>query len=208
MIIFIDESGDTGFKFNKGSSTNFVLALVIFENDLAAEETASKIKKLRKKLNKNDKFEFKFNKCNKKFRLSFLNAVKDCKFQIKAIVLKKDKINKNHFLSSTSNFYNFTLAKAIQKSSKDIHKAKIKLDGYGDKEFRKNLLNYLKSQLSYKETQIIKNLRFCDSSKNVLIQLSDMVAGSIRRHYDKKYQDYQEYRKILRKKEENIWEIK
>lgn len=30
-LIFVDESGDTGFKFEKGSSRFFVLVLVIFD---------------------------------------------------------------------------------------------------------------------------------------------------------------------------------
>ncbi len=32
MLVFIDESGDTGLKIDKGSSKYFVIALVIFED--------------------------------------------------------------------------------------------------------------------------------------------------------------------------------
>lgn len=34
MLIFIDKSGDTGFKLNDGSTDHFVIVLVIFDDDL------------------------------------------------------------------------------------------------------------------------------------------------------------------------------
>jgi type III restriction enzyme len=44
MIIFIDESGDPGFKTKRGSSAHFVVVLIIFDEEINAEETALKIK--------------------------------------------------------------------------------------------------------------------------------------------------------------------
>jgi hypothetical protein len=43
--VFIDDSGDPGFKLNKGSSSHFVIACVIFDDSLDAEEVALTIKK-------------------------------------------------------------------------------------------------------------------------------------------------------------------
>ncbi len=51
MIVFIDDSGDPGFKVAKGSTSHFVICLVIFDDELIAEETAVRIKKLRRVLN-------------------------------------------------------------------------------------------------------------------------------------------------------------
>ncbi len=34
MLVFIDDSGDPGFKFEKGSSKYFVIALVIFKESI------------------------------------------------------------------------------------------------------------------------------------------------------------------------------
>lgn len=44
MLIFIDDSGDPGFKLHKGSSNIFIIALVIFDDDLEAEKTSLSIK--------------------------------------------------------------------------------------------------------------------------------------------------------------------
>ncbi|MDQ7020765.1 MAG: DUF3800 domain-containing protein [Candidatus Dojkabacteria bacterium] len=90
MIIFIDESGDAGFQITKGSSKTFTIALVIFDDESDAEETALKIKRYRQTLNKSESFEFKFNKAGKKYRKEFLNLIKDCNFRIRAVVFRKN----------------------------------------------------------------------------------------------------------------------
>jgi CO dehydrogenase nickel-insertion accessory protein CooC1 len=126
MLIFIDESGDSGFKINKGSSTHFIIALIIFDDNLDAEETALKIKRLRKKLNKSDNFEFKFNKCNKEFRVNFLNAIKDCSFRIRATVFSKAKISDKNLKSSKNNFYNFALKQSLKYSDHSILQATLR----------------------------------------------------------------------------------
>jgi CO dehydrogenase nickel-insertion accessory protein CooC1 len=89
MLIFLDESGDAGFKFDSGSSSHFVIALIIFDDPLDAEETASRIKKLRQELKVHEMFEFKFNKMNDFRRYRFLEAVRDSKFRIRAMVVDK-----------------------------------------------------------------------------------------------------------------------
>ncbi len=38
MLIFIDDSGDTGIKFDRGSSRFFVISLLIFDDNLEAEK--------------------------------------------------------------------------------------------------------------------------------------------------------------------------
>ena len=54
MIVFIDDSGDPGFKIEKGSSTHFTIAMVCFDDDLEAEKTAVAIKELKRKLKLKD----------------------------------------------------------------------------------------------------------------------------------------------------------
>jgi hypothetical protein len=208
MIVFIDESGDPGFKISKGSSLHFVVALVIFDEELFAEETALKIKKLRKKLNKSDQFEFKFNKCGQKIRKAFLHEIESCHFRIRAIVFNKEKIYSSFLRTSKESYYNFALRQVLEHNNKTINNAKLRLDGRGEKEFRKQLTSYLRKHLNYKTKKVMHNLRFRDSKKDVLIQLADMVAGSIRRYYDQKTQDYAVYRKIIKLKEEDVWQFK
>jgi len=109
MIIFIDDSGDPGFKITKGSSKTFVICCVIFDDELEAEKTAVKIKELRRKLKKSDRFEFKFNKSSREFRLKFLRSISSSKFRVRAIVMPKEDIYSDLLKHSKESFYNFKL---------------------------------------------------------------------------------------------------
>lgn len=208
MLVFIDESGDAGFKMSKGSSSTFVVALVIFDDELEAEETALRIKKLRRELKKSEKFEFKFNKCSRELRINFLKTVCTAKFRIRAIVFKKESIYSGHLRSKKDSFYYFALRQVLEHNNKSIKNAKIRLDGLGEKSFKNNLIVYLRKSLNSNTQKIMQNLRFRDSQKDVLIQLADMIAGTLRRYYDKTSEDREIYRKIIKRREEDIWEFK
>lgn len=56
MLVFLDDSGDPGFKVEKGSSPVFIISLVIFEDALEAEKTAIAVKELRRELKHSDSF--------------------------------------------------------------------------------------------------------------------------------------------------------
>jgi hypothetical protein len=45
QLVFIDDSGDPGFKIGEGSSSHLIMGCVIFDNPLIAEKTALAIKK-------------------------------------------------------------------------------------------------------------------------------------------------------------------
>jgi len=181
MIIFIDESGDSGFKIKKGSSKIFAIALVIFDDELEAEATALNIKRLRRRLNRSDRYEFKFNKASKKERIEFLKVVQNCKFRIRAIVIEKEKIYSPNLRNYKDRFYNYVIKMVLKHNNKTIRNAKIKLDGSGDRTFRRNLRVYLSRELG--KDKVMKNFKFSKSHSNVLIQLSDMIVGSLRRSY-------------------------
>ena len=207
MIIFIDESGDPGFKFSNGSSSFFVIALLIFDDESVAEKTAISIKELRRNLKVSNKYEFKFNKCSKTFRKSFLETVMDFNFRVRAIVIDKRLIYSDMFKESKEMFYNFSLKQVLEKNNKTIKNAKIRLDGLGERTFRQSLTSYLRQNLNSKDIKILKNLKFRDSKNDVLIQLADMIAGTIHRKYTLKI-DGKEYLNIIQKRIENIWEFK
>ncbi len=55
--------------------------------------------------------------------------------------------------------------------------------------------------------QVFKDLKFVDSTKNVLIQLADMVTGTINRRYNKDKTDCNHYIEIIRERIEDIWDF-
>ena len=208
MIIFIDESGDPGFKIAKGSSPVFVVALIIFDDELDAEETALKIKKLKRSLKKTDLFEFKFNKSSKELRIQFLQSIKTCKFRVRAIIFEKEKIYSHNLRSTKDKFYNYAVRLLLDNNNNTIQNAKIRIDGLGEREFRRSLTVYLRNQLNKSGKKIVFDLKFRNSNKDVLIQLADMIVGSIKRSFNKEKTDNQEYIKIVKKRVEDIWMFK
>ncbi|MCX6810427.1 MAG: DUF3800 domain-containing protein [Candidatus Berkelbacteria bacterium] len=208
MLVFIDDSGDPGFKVGKGSSCAFVICCVIFDDELEAEKTAVCIKELKRELKKNDKYEFKFNKSSKGYRLKFLSAIKKFNFRIRAIIMTKEVIYSDELKNNKTSFYNYTIKTVLKHSSGKIKNAKIRLDGHGDRVFRRELLAYLRRSLNDVDKKMIKNLRFRDSGRDVLIQLADMVAGSINRTSQKDKTDQNDYWNVIKSKSENLWRFK
>ena len=190
MLIFIDDSGDPGFKIHKGSSTIFVIALVMFDDELEAEKTSLSIKELRRKLKVSDMYEFKFNKTNRKFRNSFFDTVKKFKFRIRAIVVRKETIYSIRLKTYKENFYNYVVMQVLKHNGGTIKNSKLKFDKRGERSLRDQLRVYLSRQLDNKTKKIFKDLKFVDSRQNTLIQLADMVAGAIFASYSGKDKGY------------------
>lgn len=167
-----------------------------------------KIKRLKQKLGNSENFEFKFNKCSQKLKIQFLNEIKGCKFRIRSIIFDKKAIYSKFLRNNKEKFYNFPLREVLEHHNDTIKDAKIRFDGSGEKIFKQQLTVYLRKCLNSQTRKVIKNLRFRDSKSDVLIQMADMIAGSIRRFYDKNTADWDIYRKIIRRKEEDVWEFK
>jgi hypothetical protein len=69
MLLFIDESGDPGFKLARGSTEVFVVVLVAFQNSDGCNAAVKAIEGLALRLRISD--EFKFNKSRHEVRDAF-----------------------------------------------------------------------------------------------------------------------------------------
>ena len=205
MLVFIDDSGDPGFKIDKGSTPVFVIACVIFDDELEAEKTAVTIKEFRRKLKFSDKYEFKFNKSSKELRLKFLKQIASCKFRIRAIVFDKKKIRSAELKTSKQSFYNYAIKMVLKHNFGTIKEAKLRLDGHGDRLYKREVIKYLRNELNNPNEKIFQKLQFVDSRSNVLIQLADMVAGSIHRVHQVNKNDAKGYYSLIKKREDNLW---
>ena len=207
MLIFVDDSGDPGFKLGKGSSDVFVIAMVIFHDNLDAEETALQIKKLKRELGFSDFFEFKFNKTSRELRKNFLSTVRPYRFEVRAIVVEKEKIYSPHLRNSREAFYNFIVRNLVSHyQDSRFTDATIKIDGRASKLLRQDFDTYLRKMVNSPAQRRIKKISHVDSRSDMLIQLADMVAGTIRRSYSTK-SDAQEYLNIIRDKVK-VWPFK
>ncbi len=89
MLVFVDESGDTGLKFSEGSSDLFTVALVVFEENDEAAAADERITLLRRELKKPTDFEFHFKENSDSVRQTFLEAVARYNFFYFGFVVNK-----------------------------------------------------------------------------------------------------------------------
>ncbi len=200
MLVFLDDSGDPGFKVAKGSTPCFVIALVIFDDDLEAEKCAVAIKELRRTLGLSDNYEFRFNGSNRDIRLAFLRCAARLEFRVRAIVMDKARIYGAELRSSKDSFYRYAIKMVLQHNFGKIRNARLRLDGHGDREFRRELRSYLSREVRSRagDPPVIAKLKMVDSKRDVLIQLADMVAGTLRRDAEGLKGDAGEYMAAIR----------
>jgi hypothetical protein len=199
--LYIDESGDSGVKKNNGSSSHFVIAGVLFEDIIDALEAELSIKRLRRRLHWADNREFKFNKLKKSIVSDLLREVSAAKFEVYAISIDKESLDTN--IGSEIGYWSL-VGKLISQVPIDSE-TRIFLDSIGGKKAQRKLETDLRRELR-KSGKQFKDLTFCDSKEYDLIQLADLIAGSINRSYQIGKTDSQEYISIIRhriKKEAN-----
>jgi hypothetical protein len=208
MLVFIDDSGDPGFKLDKGSTSHFIIAMVIFDDELEAEKTAVAIKELKRKIGFREQTEFRFFKTRRDFRIKFLKTINKFNFRIRCLVVDKSIIHSNELKNNKNSFYAYFIKEVLEHSNNTILNAKVRMDGSGDRIFRKNFFTYIRREINRENKKIMRNCKMVDSKGNVLVQMADMVAGSINRAQNKKKRDSNVYKNIIKKHIEDEWNFK
>ena len=203
MLILIDESGDAGFKVAKGSTPYFVVAMVIFRDLDEAERTSQVIAQARERLRVRP--EFKFNKCANVVRDGFFEAVRSCRFTIRALVVDKALIYSEGLRDDKGRFYNYFVRMLLEHDNGALQGARVRIDGSGDREFKQELERYLRRQL---DAGKLSSVKFAESHRNNLIQLADMAAGAIFRSYRDDRKEAGRWRAMLASKIEDVWEFR
>jgi len=204
MLVLIDESGDPGFKIAKGSTPFFVVALVIFHDSQHAERCSAAISEVRSGLGY--KSEFKFSKTNASGKDAFFQAVRPFQFEVRALVVEKGIIYSDHLRTDDDAFYNYFLRQLLTHCD-GLQGAKVKIDGSGDREFKRRLEKYLKRSIPAGK---VTSVKFADSARDNLIQLADMVVGAIARSYREGEDPTKSarWRQMLGQKLVNCWKFR
>lgn len=206
QLVFIDDSGDPGFKTDKGSSNYFVIACIIFDDPLDAEEVALVMKRYRRELGWSDEREFKFNKTRKDIVANLLTKVAAKNFRVRAICINKSLIRSHELKNKQDSFYNYAIKEVLAKTT-TLNAADVRLDGHSGREYKQSTVAYFRREINGKSKKIAR-VRFVDSRTNNLIQLADLIAGSLLRSYQEGKTDAQVYRKIIEKRLEDVWNFR
>lgn len=202
MLIFIDESGDPGFKLGKGSSSVFVVVLVAFRDVDQAKAAGAAIEQLALKLK--IKSEFKFSKSRDEVRDEFFQALSRFDFCVRGICIRKKLVYSPRLRGNKESFYSFFVKSMLKFDNGLLKDARIVIDGSGDRSFRQELGSYLRRHLG---PGAVREVRFSNSEHDRMVQLADMCAGAVARSYREERSDAARWRKMLGKKIEDIWEF-
>jgi len=194
-LIFIDDSGCTGFKFGQGSTNYFGIAAVFFDDDLDAEEAALKIKRLRRSLCWHDLHEFKFRKTSGSIRKQFLETVRSLNYRVVIALIDKRNVNDIKLQENPSEFYYNVILRTLQIGDGFV-KANIIIDGKKGIDHRRKVKSFFRKNLP--EFSVNK-ISFRDSQKDSLIQLADMIVGAAMHSLEKR-DDSKDYISIIEKR--------
>ena len=204
MLAFVDESGDAGLKIQKGSSPHFVVILVVFDDPAEATRADYHINAIRQQLRVRRDFEFKFQKTSAEFRRAFLEEMKQFAFRYYGIAIDKANLTGAGFAYPDS-FYKYACKLVCGNAKECLRDAKVTIDGSGTKEFKRQLATYLRKNVNDKDCGYthIRKVKMEDSHRSNLLQLADMVAGSVARSYKDK-PGRSVYRQIIYPKEARV----
>ena len=204
ILVFIDDSGDPGFK-GPASSDFFIMAAVVIHDPKIAETLMQEIKEYRKFLGWRYNHEFKFNKNPKQAIEGLLQRICKYEFDVYAVYIDKKQFYgfnpQRLLLSNHDHLYNWLVCQLLLNIP--LNNAKVTIDGHSSKANMKVFSTYLRRELNYAGKKKI-TIKFEDSISTDLLQMADLVVGSIARSLKVGKTDSKKYIQYLKN---NIIEI-
>jgi len=201
MLVFIDESGCAGFKIAAGSDPVFGVGMVIFQDGERARITEACVRSLHARLGHQP--EFKFSKCRDVVRDRFFEAVSNLPFRVRALLVDKQVLHSTHIRTNTDAFYSYFVKQLMRFDGGLLQGARVRIDGSGDRQFRRSLGAYLRRELGDR----IRDVKTTDSSRDQLTQLADMCIGAIART-ERARPNASRWAHILRPRIDDVWHFR
>jgi regulator of PEP synthase PpsR (kinase-PPPase family) len=202
QFIIIDDSGDPGVD---GSSTShFIVAAVIILSETERQKLIASVDQYRHDLGWKETHEFKFNSTKKEIVENLISNIQRHNISAFAMVLDKTKIPVTPDIIDSNSLYYYVIKELLLKLNlKNPH---ITIDGIGGKRYMQKIRSYLRQNL--KASGIEKcEIKFADSKKDSLIQVADIIAGSVARSFRADKTDAGRYLEKLGNKIVKIYEM-
>lgn len=178
--LWIDESGDCGFKFERGSAQFLVIvAVYIYTKE---DEIIQSVELLKSQSGLNVGFEFKFSRCKNALKQECLTTIAALPLEYKAIVIDKKHLQAPALQYHPHELYCEALRRLLYDNNPPLEGATVVLDEATAKIHHREFHGMLKKYLSKRIVQKVKQAR---SRSTVMVQVADMIAGSIFRMHEK-----------------------
>src|SRR3990167_6601871 len=147
MLVFIDESGDTGLQITQGATKFFTIVMAVFEDMDEAHSCVQRICLLRRELRVPEGFEFHFHQNSLRAREAFLRAVLPYQFFYYGIVINKEKLFGEGFKNKES-FYKYAASLLFENAKDKLERAIVVIDESGRQLFKYQLASYLRKNIN------------------------------------------------------------
>ncbi len=183
---FVDEFGAFGTDFeNSGCSTHFIItAIIVDEDDLSTVSNGVEV--VRKRYFQTGEIKSSRVKHNHKRRKIILNELKKLPFHIFSFVCDKRKIYENSGLRYKKPFYKFLNNLVYQELRIAYSNLIITADEIGSNDFLISFANYVRSKEIPLGLFDKSAFRFENSKNSNIIQVADIISGSLAYNYDNK----------------------
>jgi len=178
-----DEAGDTSFRFDRGASTHFTMALVGTRD---ADHLRLALDELHERFHLAPGFEFKFHGLSHRLlREELWEALAPLDFAIWAIVVDKQRLADAFRVMPPTAFYAYFISEAIRLIPEDLRLgAPLWLDEF-DRSGK--TVAVLKRTFAVRGLRYgFRNLRAVRSQSERLVQVADIAAGAVLRQYSGK----------------------
>jgi len=200
MLVYIDESGDTGFKFDRNSSKYFTVAAVVFPDPESAELCSKAIDRLAERVGRST--EYKFSGTTVEAKSCFFECIRNFDFHYAAMVMNKPAMRSDGFRHKDS-LIKCTIRYVF--SHLELANATVVVDRSGSRDFRRTLQTYLRGRILLADgSQVIKKVRSERSHADRLVQLADMVCGAVAKSFDDTKGDKMAWRRMIKSKERKV----
>ncbi|MGM0842804.1 MAG: DUF3800 domain-containing protein [Bacillota bacterium] len=200
QFAFVDEFGNYGFDFEKNDvSTHFIIvAILVKESNKKILE--GKVEEIRQKFFQAGEMKSSKIRNNHKRRSLILNELRGLPFNIFAYVIDKRKIREKAGIRYKKSFFKFLNKLLYDDLYRTFDQLELVADEYGNKKFMEEFKEYVK-QRSIPDLFNFSSFGFNNSKSNILIQLADILAGTIAKGYDENQltNEYETFYKILEK---------
>lgn len=205
---YVDESGTNELDSSKPNVSNLFICVAIVVDNKDLNKTENSISEITKDFCGGAEIRSSRIGSDHKKRIKFLDRIKDLSFGYYALVINKDRIFEDSGLQYKKTFYkyiNFMLYQHLVNSGKNM---RIFADEMGSRDFMNSFTDYFKTK---NKPNLFPEYKFqhsfVNSQNSPLVQLADLIAGTLTYCFDKNKRDSEfssQFREILRPKEIDI----
>ncbi len=195
MLIYLDESGDLGWKFQapyrKGGSSRYLTIASLLVSPDKKHLPKRIIKKLYKKFNWPTNIEKKWANMSIAERICFAEQANQLRLKhpeairYLAITVKKENV-RDHIRTDANKLYNYMIGLSLLNEMSKHKRITFLPDPRSIKvESGNSLHDYLQTQLWFEmRSTTVLTTKPCDSAASKNIQFSDMLSGLVQGHFE------------------------